>query len=555
MLQASVAQPASPQFARNPIVTLNPTAIRDATLVAVTAATLLQLAFFFTTDNLIASALLLCGAFVGLTYSVNRQLLLEYPISTLSIVGYTVFHFVVPPLGKLFDLQSINHNLRHPVLVWGYGIIGLLTLVVAHYAYRKFFICSAIRRSLANRFYRPLHFFDTPDNLQFWLLGVAGVAANLIVLRGSHNGQVSTLASLVRPLGPLIYTPYFTAYPHLIDPRYESRRQPVRVSLIAYSILLLALAAMINSRSFMLIGFVSLAVLYGYRVVTGTVPPPRLTFRSFMALVICSWLITGPITNLAASMLIVRGSRATASPEQLLGATWDAYRSGVAVRMYEMLSRRQLRLGGYSETYYNNIFLNRIGNVRFVDISIAAAQGVMERGDVSYFRRSEGERIVAILPAPIIHIMHLKTDKKKVLSSSSEDTLYHLGTGMYVSSFLTGSPLVILRTTFGLVWPICFGILAALVFGILDASSDLLSFCDKFGKRIFDCVIFNPIVAGTLFASSCFFTAFGAQNVATYIETSTRGWIQVGLLYAGAFALTKTASSLILGWDWQRRYE
>lgn len=550
MFQTSAAQPASQGFIGQPKATLNLSMFRNAVLFAATVAALLQLAIFYDTNNLIASAMVMCGAFVGIRYSVNRELLLQYPISTLSILGYTIYYFVIPPIGKLFDFQSINHNLHHPILVWVYGVSGLVIVIAAHLAYRRLQALWVIRRSLANRFYRPLFFFEMPTNLQLWFLGAIGVVANIIVIHLTHAGQTSTLAALVRPLGPLIYTPYFTAFPNLLDPRYEARRQRIHLSLIVYSIGLIAVAAMANSRTAFLMGFASLAVVYGYRVMTGTISPPRLTLRSLLALIVCFWLVTGPLTNLAASMLIVRGSRASLSPTALVKTTWRAYQSGTAVRVYEAMSHPQLR-AQYSESYYNNIFLNRIGNVRFTDLSIDAAEDVMALGDASYFRASELDRVLTNLPTPLIQALHLGVDKT-AFANSSEDVLYQMATLKPTESFLTGSPMVILRMTFGFFWPLCLGILAAIVFSVLDASSDLIRFSDTKGSRISDCVIFNPIVAGSLFIPACFFTSFGAQNLATYIDVMTRNWIQVGLLYAGAFILTGAASSLLLGWAWRK---
>ena len=550
MFRSSVAQPASPGFTGQPKAMLNLSAFQNAVLLAVTIAALLQLAIFYDTENLIATAMVLCGAFVGLRYSVNRELLLQYPLSTLSILGYTIYYFVIPPIGKLSDFQSINHRLHHPILVWTYGLSGLVIVMTAHYAYRRLQALWVLRRLLTDRFYRPLRFFEMPTDLQLWFLGAIGAASTFIVVRLTHGGQTSTLAAFMRPLVPLIYTPYFTAYPQLLDPRFRARRQRIRLSLVLYSIGLVAIAAMTNRRAFLLMGFASVAVAYGYRVMTGTVAPPKFTLRSFIALVICLWLITGPLTNLAASMLIVRGSRAKASPVELVKTTWKAYQSGIAVKAYEAVSHPKMR-ARYDETYYNNLFLNRIGNVRFIDLSIDAAEGVMALGDAPYFRASELDRVLVILPSPIIRALHLDIDKD-AFANSSEDFLYHMSTLRPVGSYLTGAPFVILRMTFGSLWPLWVGVLAAILFGFLDAGSDTLQFSGTKDKRIFDCVTFNPVVAGTLFTPACFFTSFGAQNLVGYIDVMTRNWIQVGLMYAAAFILTGATSSLLLGWVWRK---
>lgn len=527
----------------------NLTRVRNAILLVVSVAVLAQLAIFFSTDNIVASAMLLCGAFVGLYYSLNRHLLTEYPISTLAILGYAISYFVIPPIGQLLDFNGILHNLTHHILVWVYGLVGMLALVAAHYVYRVFTPYASARWSLANFVYRPLRFFEMPDTLQFWLMGFMGIAATLVDMRLTRGGETTTLSSIMRVCEPLIYTPYFVAFPNLIDPRYGPRRRPIRFSLIAYSILAIAVSVMGNSRSFLLTGFASVVLVYGYRVLTGTISPPRLTLRSFMVLFACFWIVTGPFTNMAASMVVVRKMRGSVSPRELARATWSVYRSGVAVKALEAEATRSFHR--YDETYYNNIFLDRLGNVRFTDISINAANGVESLGEIPYFRKIEFDRVIAILPGPLLRALDIRLNKKEVLSGSSEDFLYHLATGSPALGFRTGSSLVVLSVTFGMMWPIYFMLLSTLVFIVLDARTDVANVYDGNGNQITRFAVLNPIVAGTLFAYASFFTALGAQDIAAYLGMLTRAWIEIAFVYAGAYALTKGVSSLMLTWMWR----
>lgn len=546
ILQGSASGAVSPAANKNPSSILDPLHFRNAVLFAVVIAVFLQLVIFFSVDNLIASALLLCGAFVGLRYAVRRELLHQYPISTLSIIGYTAYHFVIPPIGKLLDFQSILVNLDHTILVWAYGLMGLLALVAAHYAYRRFSPYWVLRWSLANGLFRPLHFFEMPDNVQFWIMGAIGIGAALVRVRLSGSSALSTAMGI---LEPLIYTPYFTAFPNLIDPRYRPKGRSIHLDLILYSVVLLGVSAMVNSRGFALLGFASLAVVYGYRILTGTVPGPKLTLKAFIVLLACLWLATGPMVNLAASMLVARRLRGTISPAQLAQVTWSAYRSNTAVKIYQQSTDRALLLGHYNESYYNNILLNRLANVRFTDLSLDAAHGVMALGDASYFRRIQTEKVIAIIPTPLIKAFHLGIDKKQVNSGSSEDFLRQLATGSSPGSFLTGSYLVILRMTFGMMWPIFLALIASAIFTLFDASSDIGRRRASDGSNeVFECVTFNPIIAGTLFSYVFYFSGTGPQDLAGFLAMLTRGWIETVTFYAAAFVISKWVSSWMFGW-------
>lgn len=549
MPQVPAAATLSSQIRGNPSLIDNLSRLKKAILLVTSIAVLLQLTIFFSTDNLVASALLLCGLFVGLNYSLNRQLLSEYPLSTLAVLGYTISYFVIPPLGQLIGFQSILHNLSHHILVWVYGLAGMLAIVIAHYAYRVFSPFPVARSSLSRYFYRPLRFFEMPNPMQFWLMGFMGIAATIINVKIAHGGSTTTLSSIMRVFRPLVYTPYFIAFPSLIDPRYKGRRRPFRVDLIVYSLLLIAVAAMTNSRAFMFTGFASMGVVYLYRVMTGTISPPRMTLRTATILGICAWIVSGPFTNIAASMIVARRLRTSVSPRELAVTTWSIYRSGLAARSVENLQHHTFT--HYDETYFGNIFLDRLANVRYTDISIEAKRGVESLGETSYFKKVQLDRVIAILPEPVIKAMHIEINKKYLLSGSSEDFLYELATGRSVGGFKTGFPLVILSATFGLMWPILFTVIAVLAFITMDALCETVSLRDNSGNRVHRSSVFNPMVAGTLFGFASYFTAFGGQDIAAYVSFLTRGWIETGLVYACAFMLTKGVSWLTIGWIWR----
>lgn len=144
----------------------------------------------------------------------------------------------------------------------------------------------------------------------------------------------------------------------------------------------------------------------------------------------------------------------------------------------------------------------------------------------------------------------MEIDKKLVLSGSSEDFLHHLATGIPVGAHLTGSPLVILRMTLGIMWPVYFGFLASFTFSAFDACSVTESIYNEPGSnRSRRYVILSPMVAGTLYGYATFFAL--SQDIVAYVGALTRGWIEMGIVYAFAFVVCKFASSLMLGWTWR----
>jgi len=47
------------------------------------------------------------------------------------------------------------------------------------------------------------------------------------------------------------------------------------------------------------------------------------------------------------------------------------------------------------------------------------------------------------------------------------------------------------------------------------------------------------------------FTAYGMQDIASYISVITRETIEIAMVFGFAFIVTKGISSLLLGWMWR----
>lgn len=506
--------------------------LRHVLILVVLIVIALQLALIPDMANLTASALALMGNMLGYGYALRQDTLRRYPISSLMLLGYTFSYFTLPPLGQLLALHTIINHLQYPVADMSYAFIGLLALLGGHLLYVNVPLFGGMRGVLRKHFYGPLGFYQPPKWSQLWMMGAVGVLA--VLLASSHSsGSHSALAdALLQGLRPFVYVPYIALLPAAWSPLHPAPKS-YRLGLLLYSVVLLALSVIVNSRSYLLLGFSSLLIVYLFLLAIGQVSLPKIRLRYVVLGIIATLLFVGPISELAMTMVLVRGERADLTQMQLLSKTWDTYLSGHITQRYERLMTA-MSMGTNDEDYFDNLFLNRLGNMKFVDNAVNN-QRALRPSAKHYFAHVEEQKILSILPTPAINFLGLSADKHLVTSGSSGDFLFYAASGnpYAIGVFRTGSLFVNLAVVFGYLWPLILLVLSAPVFMVVDSWTTIGTESDTGSWN----VRFNPMVFGMMFSESFFFTsaATGTESISGIMEVLIRGWVQIGLLYGVVF--------------------
>lgn len=498
--------------------------------------TFVQLVFFFKLDNLAMSLMLALGSLLGYGYALRQSRLKRYPLSALMILGYTASYFTLPPVGQLLDLNPITHNLDHPSAVGAYALVGLLAILAGHVLYAKFGFVVALRNVLRRGFYQKIGFFREPMPGQLWPLGLLGMAG-VFASRSYASGEQSVVDAFVSGFQPFVYLPYLM----LLLPAWSSRASISRLHknlLWPYTGALLILSFVANSRAFLLVGFASLGIMYVYGVLVGRIQVPRLRLRTLVLLGVAFVVVTGPLTRLAMSMVLVRGERAELTAVQLVSATWDTFLHEDVARKYADLWAAFNEDPDTRENYFDNLFLNRLGNLKFVDNAVKNSL-ILGDGGARRFAADEFDKALSIMPAPLLRLLQIDVDKKLYTGGSSGDFLLYEATGnsYAIGGFRTGSLLVNLRVVFGILWPVVLALLVSLVFAVSDA----LCRPEKNPGDGTLWVRFNPLIAGLAFTYAFMLTsaATGTDGLAGLLGPLLRGWIQVGVLYAAAYHLSR----------------
>jgi hypothetical protein len=172
-------------------------------------ASILQCILFQVTANWVAVICVLIAWAITTKVFLRSSVLLNYPLSTILVLGFASTQFYFPLLFTLIEGKPIIFNLERPYDVFLHSMASLFVIVLAHIFYQLVFK-KTINRT--NSVLNKVGFFNPPTSLQLWLMGLMGVAATFYSYIYTPVGWSPTGAAsdkFIQALIPFSYAPYF----------------------------------------------------------------------------------------------------------------------------------------------------------------------------------------------------------------------------------------------------------------------------------------------------------------------------------------------------------
>lgn len=496
--------------------------------------------------NMAAALLVVAGGVLGVHTMARPARLRAYPISTSLVLGYATSYFLIPPVATLLEWKPLTYNLTHPVLDFGHAFVCMLVLLGTHKLYRKSATAMQVRQLVANRVYRPLGIFRTPGNAQMMVMGGVGLAAmmyQVFVVGTITEGSGGALNRLMQAMYPLAYLPYCMLVRPLIGSHnYMPLALRWKVVLVGYTAVLAVISVGSNSRALVLIGTISLCLVLVYGFITRTLPLRLYRPRRLVAIGLALALLQGPVSDLATSMLIARAQRNDVSAGELISATVDTMQNQDAIRERRLADVNDDHQT-WDERYVDNVFLARLANMKFADatLDLALRQDTSARAEL---RRLEWERVLSVIPAPLIEALGMHVDKDFVTTSSGGDLLLFTVTGDRDSlgGFRTGSIFGSGYALFDWLYTGVVAILIFLTFMLADAQTTRREIPARDGSPARWEPVFAPLVVTRYFTWVFYMTsaATGVESLSGLTQFLLRGWVEVAVVYALVYWFSRT---------------
>lgn len=392
------------------------------------AACLIEIVAFPKEENFVGCLELLYGWFLISRFVFNLDHLRKYLLPTIAIFGYGFCYCFLPLVITLIEGKPLTFNFQLPYLTFLNQAIDITVIVLAYrvviYFYKD--------KNWLSRFWRFIGFTKAPTDTEIWILGIIGLVATLsqISAQGQDIERQATgnFANIVITcLSAFVMAPICLLFKRVYsDSKYYGSKRNV----ILYMIFVMGIGIATTRRYFIFNGVFTLALLYlTYRYLKNV---RIMTTRNTILFIVGLYLITGPLADLAAAMILNRQTTKSLSAGETFEKVINLYNDKETLHnMYQMFMATSDNGGdnsySWSEYYVDNIFLDRFCNLRVCDATLynAKKMGFDNKLGKEYYR----DFWITEIPGPIANYLGL--EKKLHGTVTDEMVIGNFGENRY----------------------------------------------------------------------------------------------------------------------------
>lgn len=388
--------------------------IKKALITILISACILECIYYPTINSFLLSSTSLISLLLFNKFIFQLRTIQNSPIAFLAFSNLTLFMYLPIPV-TLLDGNPADHDLKIPIITFSLQFLYYIIAVTAFYlAFNK----SRVKESYLTRWLYNKKFFPNPTTKTLWVLGFIGCIPRLILLIANINIGAGFLSII----SFFMYSPLIILFKPLIGGKKNTKRQKAAVILYFISIIVLLIGT--NGRHYLITPIIIIAGCYFISYFQNTNAPSILTFKNIILSIVIFLFISGPISNLATAMIMVRNIRSDISFNHLITETLTLMNDTKAIKDFNitMMDRSENSSTlDWNEHYVSNVFLERFCNYRVVDASIyhSIRVGWVNNLMIKKFTTD----LLELPPTPIPQIF-FGLDKSK--KDSQMDILYHL---------------------------------------------------------------------------------------------------------------------------------
>jgi hypothetical protein len=502
--------------------------VRNFINVLLICSAIIQLFLFFTyEDNAVSVLIVLFVSLLTTAYCLNARVFCKTPVSSLLILGFNFVSLSGALVVMTMGASPIVKYLNVPLYTFGLLAIAQITLVFSHVVYLRSYVFIRISEVLRESILKPIGLFDLPSDKILWTMGLVGCVAISLTRAGSFS-EAQTFQG--NDVGIKVFAGFavFSSAP-LFGPIFQkfyerSDAKLVTVSwwpLVIYFLMLLMVATVANTRQVFADAVIECALGAVILFCLGKIKLTSELLKKLLLVALVAIVVLPLMSRFSIAMVVAREFRADSSPISLLSLTWSSFWDQSAISSYQESIKTAL-LGDYNEFYAENPLLSRFIITKFHD-NMFYFSGSLQAGDGWLLFNSALDRIIALLPQPLINTLGFHVDKADLLSSNG-DYLFSLASGYGLGGYRTGSMIAEGFAMLGIFYPLLLGALAIVCFAFYDA------FVDNSRPRE---VVVAPVM---MFQIWYLFggvggAAFGAEGLSNVVVGLLRGMPQMVVFY------------------------
>jgi len=503
----------------------SPMSIKYAILNALMCLTLLafplQCVIDPSAENVASACIVLVSSLTVLAYIKWCGAADTQPVSTVALLGFCVTAQLGALLVQTAYWTPLRYSLYDPLYTFGTLAFYLGIAMCMHVVYRFFSSPNPTNTGLIRGFLGWTGLYLTPSVSALWFMGFLGLASFPV---SAHEGLAARIGA---GFNFLTWAPFLIPlYLREIGPAYCNVRRN-QFFLAIYTFMVVVIGIALNVRAVLFIGVATIGLLYLLTGMRSTAPVTKKAIVRIGIIALVLAALSVPLSDLATSMAIARGSRGKISPVAMVKKTISVWRRPALIAEYRRETSAVARFAAYDEHYIANPLLARFVETKFHDNAMHFASHLSTESAKDHLRQVTIEDTWATLPTPVLKFLGVPVDKED-LNYSMGDYLAYLSRGVRLGGRKTGSMFAQGIAVMGVLFPILYAFICLFLYKLMD----LLTIRNETGTANLSALAMMNLY--TLFDHGI--TAEALSNVFVFL---LRGFGQTVLIYALIFGFTR----------------
>lgn len=412
-------------------------------------------------DNVGALCIVVASSLGVLSYMKWSAAVDDQPLSTIALFGFLVITQLGALLVQTAYLTPLRYSLYTPLYTFGTLAFYLAIAVAVHVTYRFFWVHRPGEEGVFRGFIRWSGVYRVPPSGGLWLMGFVGLCSFAL------SSREGLLARIGAGFNFLAWAPFLLPiFIREIGPSYCNAHRN-RVMLAFYAGVVILLGVALNVRIIMLTGVVTVALIYFLIGIRTSTPLRRESLVRFGVLVMVLAVLSIPISDLATSMAIARGSRGRVSPVTMLKKTIAVYRRPALIEEYRRENSAASRTAPYDEFYIKNPLLARFVETKFHDNMLHFASLITSESARDRLWKETENATWAMMPTPVLKAFGIPVNKLD-MGYSMADYMVYLTRGLPLGGRKTGSMFAQGAALVGPLFPVIYAFLVLFKFALMD---------------------------------------------------------------------------------------
>lgn len=385
----------------------------------------------FSSVNIATSCIVLISAFVLFSYVSWTKAIQTHPLSTFAIFGFGITTQIGALLAQSAAWTAVSAGLRQPIETFATLLGYLIVALIAHSLFRVLSSAKNTQPTLVYKLLEKAGLYTIPPSSALWMMGFIGLFGFLVAGGDDVGNKVSAGFKF------LTYAPFLIPiYLNLVGTSY-CKAKINYIFIMCWILLLVALALVMNTRSVMFTGLVTMGLIYLLMGLRNNNILQGKQILKCSVLLVTLLAIAVPISDLAIAIQVARKDRQTATAREMLENTLKIAQKSYLIEQYKNMELRDAIYSPYDEAYIANPIVKRFVETKFHDNALYFSSKLSSSGEAN-LENVTIEWLWAILPQPILDAMKIDVDKLKVRFTAG-DYLAYEGAGVVLGGYKTGS--------------------------------------------------------------------------------------------------------------------